>query len=203
MRSSAAIRSTCAMNSATCCSRWCSMRAWPRSAAGSTSPPSPRAHPRQAACAAIRTSSPAPTLAAEDLARVWEEQKAQERAAARAAVRRGGAGRRAPGAAGADARGEARQARRARRASTGRRPRDVRAKVLEELREIDAALQRRRRRARHARGGRGARRPAVRASPTGPPPARGSGGGAARGQRQVRAALRAHGGSWRAARRWS
>ena len=139
MRSSATIRSSCAMNSATCCSRWCSTRAWPRSAAGSISPPSPgasttscvRRHPHVFAGAA---------LAAEDLVRVWEEQKA---AGARRRGRRccrGGTRRRPAGAAGTDARREARQARRARRASTGRRPPTCAPRCSRNSHEVDAAL---------------------------------------------------------------
>ena len=136
-------RAACATSSATCCSRWCSTRAWPRSAAGSISPTSPRG---------IRDKLDAPpsarvrrrdTWPPRTLVRVLGGAEGAGRAerAARGAPSRCSAGRAARHCRRWRARRSSASARRA-SALTGRTRSEVRAKVLEELAEVDEALQR-------------------------------------------------------------
>ena len=114
------------------------MRAWPRSAAGSTSPTSPAASTRSCG-AATRISSPAPRSRPEDLVRVWEEQKAAERAAAGGGEAVGTlAG--VPKALPALTRAAKLGRRAARVGFDWPEAAEVRAKVIEELHEVDAAL---------------------------------------------------------------
>ena len=126
------------MSSATCCSRWCFTRAWPRSVAGSISrrwrdaihDKLVRRHPHVFAGAAVEPAQ---------LVREWEAQKARERAA-----------RAAPGDDGVLPACRAALPALTRAAKLGRRAArvgfdwpdaaGVRAKVAEELREVDAEL---------------------------------------------------------------
>ena len=132
------IRRSCATNSATCCSRSCSTRAWPRSAAGSTLPASRAASPTSW-CAAIRMCSAEGAGDHQALAHVGGAQGGRTRGARR----RGRAGRCAAGAAGPEPRGQAGQARCARGLRLARRDRRARQG---------------RRGARRGGGGRGGRR---------------------------------------------
>ncbi len=128
------------MSSATCCSRWCSTRSLAQergwfdfaAVARGIDDKLVRRHPHVFAGAA---------LAAEDLVRVWEEQKAAgaRRRGRRLAAARGA--RRCPaGAAGTDARREARQARRARRVRLADRPPRCAPRCSRNSHEVDAAL---------------------------------------------------------------
>ena len=142
MPSSAPTASTCAMSSAICCSRWCFTRAWPRSAAGSISPPWPTAF-ATSWCAVIRTCSPAPR----SRPRTWcaSGRSRRRRSGPRPRRRPRPQARCWPAYRGRCRRSAARRSSAAAPrawASTGPRHPQVRAKVLEELQ----------------RGGRGARR---------------------------------------------
>ena len=81
MRSSAAIRGSCATSSAICCSRSCSTRAWPQERGWFDFAARRRRDSRQAgapASARVRQAQALPV--SQEQTRTWEELKARERA---------------------------------------------------------------------------------------------------------------------------